>query len=149
MDLIRRVFVALAILAAGPAIAAELPVPVATIYPGQLIEPDLIVQKKFPDSFTSRFAVVEEPANLIGKVAKRTLLPGQPILALTIAEQDLVTRGKPVQIVFQHGALTIVAQGTTLQSGGAGDLVRVRNVDSGIIVTGTVQADGTVRVGTV
>ena len=35
----------------------------------------------------------------------------------------------------------------TLQPGAAGDLVKVRNIDSGKILSGTVMADGTVRVG--
>jgi flagella basal body P-ring formation protein FlgA len=34
-----------------------------------------------------------------------------------------------------------------LQPGAAGDLVKVRNVDSGKIFSGTVMADGTIRVG--
>ena len=34
-----------------------------------------------------------------------------------------------------------------LQPGSAGDLVKVRNLDSGAVFTGTVMADGTIRVG--
>ncbi|TIO47611.1 MAG: flagella basal body P-ring formation protein FlgA, partial [Mesorhizobium sp.] len=45
------------------------------------------------------------------------------------------------------GALTISAAGVTLQPGAAGDLIKIRNVDSGKIISGTVMADGTIRVG--
>ncbi|TIW44389.1 MAG: flagella basal body P-ring formation protein FlgA, partial [Mesorhizobium sp.] len=45
------------------------------------------------------------------------------------------------------GALTISASGVTLQPGAAGDLVKVRNVDSGKIISGTVMGDGTIMVG--
>ncbi len=34
-----------------------------------------------------------------------------------------------------------------MESGSAGDRVRVRNVDSGVIFDGTVLADGTIQVG--
>jgi len=34
----------------------------------------------------------------------------------------------------------------TLQPGAAGDLVKVRNIDSGKIFSGTVMADGSIRV---
>ena len=50
-------------------------------------------------------------------------------------------------MVFVAGALTISATAVTLQPGAAGDQVKVRNVDSGKILSGTVMADGTIRVG--
>ncbi|RUY13900.1 flagella basal body P-ring formation protein FlgA, partial [Mesorhizobium sp. M7A.F.Ca.CA.001.13.2.1] len=38
------------------------------------------------------------------------------------------------------------ATAVTLQPGAAGDLVKVRNIDSGEILSGTVMADGTIQV---
>ena len=52
-----------------------------------------------------------------------------------------------MQVYFIAGQLTISATAVTLQSGAAGDLVKVRNPDSGKVFSGTVMADGTVRVG--
>jgi flagella basal body P-ring formation protein FlgA len=52
----------------------------------------------------------------------------------------------PVKVVVEDGGLVIIAYGTALQSGGVGALIRVRNVDTGVVVMGVVQADGTVRV---
>jgi flagella basal body P-ring formation protein FlgA len=37
--------------------------------------------------------------------------------------------------------------GAAMQDGSIGDIVRVRNSDSGVTVSGAVQADGTVSVG--
>ena len=42
--------------------------------------------------------------------------------------------------------MIIVAYGSALQAGGVGDLIRVRNQDSGLVVSGRVQADGSIRV---
>ena len=45
-----------------------------------------------------------------------------------------------------EGGLTITTYAAALQAGGVGDLIKVRNPESGIVVTGTVQPDGSVRV---
>ncbi|TIS61702.1 MAG: hypothetical protein E5W93_06825, partial [Mesorhizobium sp.] len=37
--------------------------------------------------------------------------------------------------------------GVTLQPRAAGDLIKVRNIDSGKIISGIVMADGTIKVG--
>jgi flagella basal body P-ring formation protein FlgA len=58
----------------------------------------------------------------------------------------LVKRGEPARLVFQEQGLVIVMQVEALQNGGAGSFVRVRNVDSGLVVSGRVQQDGTIRV---
>ena len=57
-----------------------------------------------------------------------------------------VERGKAVRIVFTNGPLTITAGGAPLENAAVGDLIRVRNTDSGIIVSGTVMEDGTIHV---
>ena len=49
--------------------------------------------------------------------------------------------------MFVAGGLTISVTAVTLEPGSAGDLVKVRNIDSGAIFSGIVMADGTVRVG--
>lgn len=50
-------------------------------------------------------------------------------------------------LVFTSGTLVITAMGTPLESGAAGDFIKIRNIDSGIIVSGTVLADGRIQVG--
>ena len=49
-------------------------------------------------------------------------------------------------MVFEAGGLTITSKAVALQNGGVGDIVSLRNADSGIVDQGTVQADGTIRV---
>jgi flagella basal body P-ring formation protein FlgA len=43
--------------------------------------------------------------------------------------------------------LTITGSAIALQSGATGDVVSVRNVDSGRIIKGTIGSDGAVHVG--
>lgn len=121
-------------------------IPNRVIYPGETIElaalkrVTLIAGKHKPD------AVATQAEELTGKIAKRTLLPGRYIPTNAIREAWLVEQGAAVQVFFIAGGLTISATAVTLQPGAAGDLVKVRNVDSGKILSGTVMADGTIQV---
>lgn len=153
MRLRRRILAALQIVVlvgATQAAAAglSLPVPATTIYPGEIIDDAMITERPVQPSQVGRMMVVPDRSELVGKVARRTLLPGRPVPMIAVAEPDLVARGAPIEIVFQEGGLTILAQAMTLEAGSAGDVIRVRNLDSGLIINATVQVDGTVRVGT-
>ena len=55
--------------------------------------------------------------------------------------------GKSSLVVFEIGGLTITTQAVALQNGVAGDVVTLRNPDSGVVIQGTVERDGTVRLG--
>jgi flagella basal body P-ring formation protein FlgA len=58
-----------------------------------------------------------------------------------------VANGAEVRLIYAEGGLLIVTSGMALQEGSAGDLIRVRNIDSGVTISGVVQPDGTVMVG--
>jgi flagella basal body P-ring formation protein FlgA len=134
---------------ASGALAAQLvtlPVPIATIYPGSIIEADQLTERTYVQSQIGT-GYIDAPSALVGRVARRTLLPDHPIPAIAIDEVDLVTRGTSVQLVFQQAGLLITAYAAPLEDGSAGDVIRVRNIDSGATVMGVVQPDGTVRVG--
>jgi flagella basal body P-ring formation protein FlgA len=144
-----RAALALALLgAAPPALADEVVlIPGRVIYPGETIEPAALKEVTLQPGRHKPDAVATTEQELDGKVAKRTLLPGRYIPASAIRDAWLVERGAPVQVYFVAGELTISTTAVTLQSGAAGDLVKVRNVDSGKVFSGTVMADGTIRVG--
>ena len=87
------------------------------------------------------------PEEIEGKVARRTLLPGRLIPTGSVCEPYLVETGSPVTVMFVEGGLTISTKAVALQSGAAGDMIRLRNMDSGVVLSGIVLADGTVRIG--
>lgn len=139
------------LLALGPAHARDgvdiaLPVPRTTVYPGDTIDADALLERLFVARTVARGSVFEAREALIGKVARRTLLPGQPIPINAIRDPYAVSQGKPAQLVFKAEGLTITSTAIALQNGSIGDVVAARNVDSGTIVKGTVQPDGTLRV---
>ncbi|WP_246728316.1 flagellar basal body P-ring formation chaperone FlgA [Microvirga terricola] len=135
--------------ATGGAHAQEqmLPVPTVTIYPGDTIRQSMLKERGFPPNYRARSAVIDSSVALVGKMARRTLLPGEPIPFNAVDDPRLVTRGVATQLVFHEGGLTITAMGAPLQSGSLGEQIRVRNMDTGRIVLGTVQADGRIRIG--
>jgi flagella basal body P-ring formation protein FlgA len=141
--------VALASVAPQAATAEEriLPVPSVTIYPGDTINESMLKDRTFPENYRFRTAVIESPRVLAGKMARRTLLPGEPIPMNAVDDPKLVTRGVQTQIMFEEAGLSIMGVGIPLQSGTLGETIQVKNVDSGRIITGRVQPDGRIRIG--
>ncbi|TCM56027.1 flagella basal body P-ring formation protein FlgA [Rhizobium sp. PP-F2F-G48] len=120
-------------------------IPTETIYPGQTIEEGhlQVVAVTNPDLSGDYASGLEE---VVGKITNRTLLAGRVIFVAGLREPYAVERGKAVRIVYSNGSLTISAGGSPLDNAAVGDLIRIRNTDSGMIVSGTVMADGTVHV---
>jgi len=119
-------------------------VPAQVIYPGDKITESMLTETQ--DTAGPSAGVFWDRADLVGKVARRTLLPGRPIPSIAVEEPRAVTTGALVSIVYQQDGLSIVTTAQALQNGAVGQVVQVRNLDSGIVVTGTVQADGSIRV---
>ena len=143
------VFILFAGVTASSALAdgGEVPVPRITLYPGDVIVNEMLIDRKIAPGSPKAGAVFETRDAVLGKVARRTLFANQPIPVNGIRDPYAITQGSPVLIVYEAGGLIITARGTALQSGGAGDPVSVRNVSSGAIIIGTARADGSVRVG--
>jgi len=145
---LEAVVAGLAVAGAVPASAqeADLPTPKAVIYPGDLILDPMLVDA--PDAVRDGSGpFVRSRALIVGKVARLTLLPGHAIPFAGVANRKLVSNGQEVRLVFAEGGLSIMTTGAALQDGSIGDIVRVRNSDSGVTVSGAVQADGSVSVG--
>jgi flagella basal body P-ring formation protein FlgA len=123
-------------------------VPTRVIYPGDVISPEALEQVPLRRKLRDPGAIVYRSQDLSGKIAKRTLLPGRLVTVGSVREAWVVERGATVQVQFLHGPLEITVAGVPLESGSVGDLIRLRNVDTGVVFTGIVMIDGTVRVTT-
>lgn len=135
-------------LASGGAAADEMAVVAKrVIYPGETIAADSLVEVRLKPSNRIMTSVVIYPEQIEGKVAKRTLLPGKLIPIASVRDPYAVEAGAPVPVNFIQGGLQISTLGIPLQPGAAGDMVKVRNADSGAIFSGMVMVDGTIRVG--
>jgi len=130
-----------------PAAAQEgsTPTPRAVIYPGDVIRDDMLADAAAPARDGSG-PFVEQRSLIVGKVARLTLLPGHAIPFSGVSNRKLVANGAEVRLIYSDGGLIIMTTGAALQDGSIGDIVRVRNSDSGVTVSGAVQPDGSVRV---
>jgi flagella basal body P-ring formation protein FlgA len=117
------------------------------IYPGQTVNAGALREIQLRNGYRSPTPFVREPREIVNKIALRTILPGRLIPEGSVRDAYLVEAGKPAHVVYKQGALTITMVAVPLESGSAGDFVKVRNTDSGAVFSGVVMADGTIRVG--
>ena len=120
-------------------------VPTQTVYPGETLtasqlEEVAVTNPNIAGGYAQSIAEVE------GMISKRTLLPGRTIPVASLRPPYAINRGANIRLTFTLGSMTISASGTPLTDASVGDVIKVRNLDSGVIVTGTVLADGTVQV---
>ena len=124
-----------------------LSVPAMAISPGETITDRMLEDRVYTPAEAQRYPRAATRSALVGKVAKRMLMPGTPVPVFAVADPKLITQGVPATIRFEEGGLSIRAVGMPLESGTVGAVVRLKNIDSGHMVTGVVQSDGTVKVG--
>lgn len=117
------------------------------IYPGDIIHEDAIEEKRIEINNAPENAIVRTREEIVGKIARRTLIPGQSIALSGLDSPRLIKIGASVKIIYSSEGLQIVATGVAQQAGGIGDIIRVRNEESGVFVSGRVMPDGSVAVG--
>lgn len=133
--------------AQGFAGEGELIVPVRTIYPGETLSQTQMIVRSFDIQDGQAQAFVRTFDKIEGKVARRTLLANQPIPMGSFDEPRLALVGRQIKVEFREGGLVISTLGSVLQPGAVGEVISVRILDGGRTVSGTVQKDGTLRVG--
>lgn len=117
-------------------------VPRMAIYPGDVISDDSVVELRVARKIGEQKIFGERREDIIGKVARRTLLRGEAIMPSALREMSIVTQGRTYPMIYKSDILTISGTGVPLQSAAAGQLVNVRNPDTGAIVKARVRDDG-------
>jgi flagella basal body P-ring formation protein FlgA len=129
------------LLAPGPA-AADSVIALNTIPAGAVVAAeDLAV---VPDDLPGAVARSEEAA---GMTAAGMIYAGQAVRQADLVPPAAVARNGLVTLVYAQGPLRIETQGRALDAAAGGGLVRVMNLSSRSIVTGTVSGPGTVTIG--
>lgn len=130
-----------------PALASEqVATAVRVIYPGQIIEPDMVKIVRLKRAMANAGRAVGRLDGLIGKVAAKTILPNRLIFPTDFTEGNIVEPGQAVRVIYQTDAITISLEAVALEGGVAGDVVRIRNRDSARIVSGRVSDNGIIYV---
>lgn len=89
---------------------------------------------------------VMQPSDLIGKTPRRALAENRVIRTSEIESQQVIKKGDLVHMNYQTPYMEIQTVGMALENGAAGDLVKVRNNTSNIVVQATILGQGTVQV---
>jgi len=121
-------------------------VPNHVIYPGDMITAEALVQRQVRVSSDNVAVFGENPKDLIGKMARRTLLRNEYVPRSAVREQDAVLQGKPYKVIYNSESLSIVGEGIAQKAGAVGEIIPVRNPASGVMFKARVQADQTLAV---
>jgi len=126
-------------------LTVTVPVPVRRMLPGDIIGAGDIQMIDLPHSRVGAFSLID-PDTLVGKQVRRVLAQGRPVMAQSVAEPLVITRGDKVSITFEDGRLALSAPGRAMADAVRGDEVRVVNLASNTLVTGIARGEGIVEV---
>ncbi len=84
--------------------------------------------------------------DVVGLRAKRSVGSGKTLHAGLLKREQLVKRGKTVSILADLSGLQVSMHGKAMSDGGYGDRIKVKNLTSGRVVSGTVAGNGIVKV---
>ncbi|MBT3557196.1 MAG: flagellar basal body P-ring formation protein FlgA [Rhodospirillales bacterium] len=80
--------------------------------------------------------------DIFGKTPRRNLKIGDMIRASQIEAPVLVPRKSLVTVLLEHPFMTLTVQGRALESGSLGDVIRIKNNHSNVIVDAVVTGSG-------
>jgi flagella basal body P-ring formation protein FlgA len=132
-----------------PAQAANirsLPVPVATIYPGQAITASQLTKRRFQTTASSLNGIATDAREIIGKEVRRRLPAGKPIPVSVLQVPLAVKRGATAVASYDEAGLSISMPVTILQDGASGEVIEARNMSTGAVIKVVVTARGRVQV---
>ncbi|MBY0562044.1 flagellar basal body P-ring formation chaperone FlgA [Hyphomicrobium sp.] len=121
-------------------------VPRAVIYPGDVITSEALMERKLLVAPNNPPVFGERSEELLGKVARRTLLPNELIPGTAVKTPDLIKQGKTYKLTYESQFVSIIGVGVPLQSGSVGEIINVRNPDTGLIIKARIKADQTLTV---
>ncbi|MCF7802872.1 MAG: flagellar basal body P-ring formation chaperone FlgA [Candidatus Marinimicrobia bacterium] len=95
----------------------------------------------------SQYAITSiEPE--IGLQARRNIRKGDVVVSTMVRKRQVISSGQTVQVVLRHGNITVQSYGRAVDSGALTEQIRVKERQSGKIVTGTVINPSTIQIQT-
>lgn len=107
---------------------AELPVLVRDVARGELLSSGHVETKRVKVEGDTPFAALDALA-LSGSVAQRDLARGSIVTDRDVKRAQLVTRGEPITLEVQKGAVVARSTVTCTQDGALGDTIQVQTAD--------------------
>jgi flagella basal body P-ring formation protein FlgA len=111
--------------------------------PGQTIAADDVKVEEI-ESFPRRRAVAAKLEDVVGRVARRAIAAGAAIAPDALDEPLQVAKGDPVEVEVRSGRAVLRLEARAEAAGRRGQLIPVRNPDSGKIFRARVRSKGQV-----
>ncbi|WP_101927714.1 MULTISPECIES: flagellar basal body P-ring formation chaperone FlgA [Luteimonas] len=116
------------------------------VAPGETITADLFIAEQ-RDTSRIAGAAVADPADAVGRAARRMLAAGSVLTANDLVAPRLVRRGDTIALVSRNAGVEVRMAGRALGDAGASERVSVENLSSRRVVQGVVGPSGDVVVG--
>lgn len=123
----------------------ELPVATRRLGKGHIITAADIEIARMRDQRLPANLVVDETL-LIGQAVHQSLSPGKPIREGAVRPPILVEKDRTVLVTLQTNRMHLTVQGRALEDGALGDVVRVQNTASRLVIDAEVTGTGNVTV---
>jgi flagella basal body P-ring formation protein FlgA len=127
------------------AVAQEVVSLVRPVAQGEIITADAVSRTQVQVTQPLR-QVVTQPADVIGKHARRSLAGNAPLSTQDVTTVPVVHRGGMVRIVLESPLIKMSTPGEALEAGKPGDTIRVKNTSSNREVRAQVIDKQTVRI---
>lgn len=111
----------------------DIPVPATTLRPGETIRADDIVWKPVRARLV-RDNMVTSPEDLIDMEPRRVLRQETPVRHADLREPQTVSKGAIVTMTYETRAMSLSATGVAEGHGTDGDIIRVRNRQTNLVV---------------
>lgn len=112
---------------------------------GETITADAL-QLREQDTAQLPYGYLTDPQQAIGRVARRSLAPGNALTPDALESPRAIKRGQLVTLLGHAGSVEVRADGKALGDAGAGERVRVENSASRRVVEGVARDSGVVEV---
>ncbi len=116
---------------------AEVPVLKSALRSGDIISASDIEYVDAPAKDITT-ATIMSAEKLIGMTPRRGVAAGKAVIASDLELPMVVKKGEAVTMTFKNSTMTLTAQGKALESGAAGESVRIVNTASNQVVEGIV-----------
>ena len=106
---------------------------------------DVTTMKMRIDSLNSEYA--SELNEVVGMQAKTYIAAGKMFKINEITSPNVIKNNDPVNIIYSSGVINLKTVGVAMGNGAVGDMIKVKNSSSGVVLLGQIVSKNTVKIG--
>lgn len=106
---------------------------------------DVSTMKVRIDSLNSEYA--SELNEVVGMQSKTYLAAGKMFKINEITSPNVIKNNDPVNIIYSSGVINLKTVGIAMGNGAVGDMIKVKNSSSGMVLLGQIVNKNTVKIG--